>query len=197
MAVDEIKVFVDDQGRQARTMVGKDHTTGKFHIVAVSEDGCLKVDAIEIDNVTVDLTDIQTAAEAVLVLIGEVQASPTANTVLARLKDISDIAQAEGTWADCIIANGETTSAAVDVGRNYRYLQVVLPELTSGSLSLHVSEAIDGTYQELKPNGESAVYGPTTGQHNDTWWLLGWQFVKIVSSAAQGAERTFRVRGTN
>lgn len=170
MAVDEIKVFVDDQGRQARTMVGKDHTTGKFHIVAVSDNGCLKVDNIELSNVTIDMTDLKTAIENL---------------------------PAAGTWADCVIANGGTTSAAVDVGRNYRYLQVVLPALTSGSLSLHVSEAIDGTYQELKPNGESAVYGPTTGQHNDTWWLLGWQFVKIVSSAAQGAERTFRVRGTN
>ena len=99
---------------------------------------------------------------------------------------------AYGTWVDCVIANSGTLSAAVDLGRNYDFLNIFLPTLTSGKFSLQVAETADGTYYDL---GASITTETTTGGYMDTWHLGGNQFIKIKSSVSQDAERTFRIRG--
>lgn len=97
-----------------------------------------------------------------------------------------------GEWKAATIANGGTSSAAVDLGRSYDFLEIQIPTITSATLKLQVSETVGGTYDDL---GENVTTNTTTGSYFDVWKLGGWQFIKVVSSAAQGAERLIRVRG--
>ena len=97
-----------------------------------------------------------------------------------------------GNWLAATIANGETTSAEVDLGRSMELIQIQIPTVTSCTLKAQVAEGPGGTYRDL---GESVTTPTTTGAYSDIWNLGGYQFIKIVSSGAQGAERLIRVRG--
>ena len=98
----------------------------------------------------------------------------------------------EGQWLDCTItiATSTTVSAAVDLGKTYEKMMVYIPTITSATLSCYVSETLGGTYKALN---DSTVAG--TGDYHDIWNIGGHRFIKIVSSAVQAANRTFRVRG--
>lgn len=97
-----------------------------------------------------------------------------------------------GAWKTATIASAGTASAEVDLGNNFEYLNVILPTLTSGTVKVQVSDVSGGTFQDL---GSSVTTSTTTGAYSTTFKLGGYQFVKIVSSAAQGAERSIKVRG--
>jgi len=102
-----------------------------------------------------------------------------------------------GYWLDAVIANGGTASAEVDLDPNsafglFDFLQIVIPTVTSGTIKLQVAEKSGGTFQDL---GSGITTSTTTGGYSTTFKLGGWRYIKVVSSAAQGAERTFRVRG--
>lgn len=93
---------------------------------------------------------------------------------------------------DAVIANSGTSTSEINLGRAFEFLQIVIPSVTSGTLKLQVAEASGGTFQDW---GDSITTETTTGAYSDTWNLGSYQFIKIVSSVSQGAERTFRVRG--
>lgn len=97
-----------------------------------------------------------------------------------------------GAWQTATIANGGTTSNAVALGRDYEYINVILPTLTAGTLKMQVCDTYGGTYQDL---GSSAITASTTGAYSDTWTLGGWSFIKIVSSADQSGDKAIKVRG--
>ncbi len=97
-----------------------------------------------------------------------------------------------GQWKAATIANNGTSSDEVDLGRSYDYLDIQIPTVTSCTLKVQVAEVTGGTFRDL---GESLTTQVTTGAYNDVWRLGGYQFIKIVSSATQGAERLIRVRG--
>ncbi len=96
-------------------------------------------------------------------------------------------------WVTGTIAAGGTSTGAINLGRDYDYIEVRIPSLVSGTLKVQTSNAIDGTYQDL---GLNVTTDATTGAYNDVWKIGGWQFIKIVSSATQTTtDRVFYVRG--
>jgi len=109
----------------------------------------------------------------------------------------------QGTWKDCIItiATSTTLSAAVDLGRVYDTLLVVIPTITAASISVRVSESLAGTYQNLyitSTNDADDDQPITTSGTGGITWVVplgGFQYIKLLSSQAQEANRTFRVCG--
>lgn len=97
-----------------------------------------------------------------------------------------------GAWVSATISAVGTSSAEVDIGRDYDYIQVQLPGLDLCTLNLRVAEKTGGTYRDLDP---AVLIGPTTGNYHDTWEIGGWQFIKIVASVSQTASRAIRIRG--
>ena len=97
-----------------------------------------------------------------------------------------------GSWMAATIPNADTTSAEVNLGRDMDFMEIQIPTVTSGTLKVQVAEKTGGTFRDL---GASVTTDTTTGAYHDVWKLGGYQFIKVVSSAAQGAERLIRVRG--
>lgn len=102
-----------------------------------------------------------------------------------------------GQWKDCIItiATSTTVSAEVSLGElegGYDLLQVYCPALTSCSLSLQVAEETGGTFAALAGGLGRFV---STGARFEVLRLGGFRYIKVVTSVAQAANRTFRVRG--
>jgi len=98
-------------------------------------------------------------------------------------------------WFDCEIdiSDSTTISDAVDLGQPYDYLDILIPPLTSCNLAIHVADSISGTYYQL--GGTTVVKTAGTGAFADVFILLGYRYLKIVASAAQAADRVFKVRG--
>jgi len=97
-----------------------------------------------------------------------------------------------GAWKHGTIAKDGTASSVIDMEGNYAYLQVEVPTIDAATLKLQ-GAAEGQTFRDL---GQSVTTVSGTGAFNDTWILGGWQFIKIVASAAQTtANVTFRVRG--
>jgi hypothetical protein len=97
-----------------------------------------------------------------------------------------------GGWKTATIASGDTASGEVDLGRSFDFLDIILPTLDSGTVKLQVSDVAGGTYQDL---GSGVATATTTGGYSTTFNLGGWQHIKVVSSASQGAARSIKVRG--
>jgi len=97
-----------------------------------------------------------------------------------------------GTWTAATIANTAKSSAEVDLGRDYDFLEIQIPTLTSGTLKIQVAEKTSGSFYDLGDGITTA-----SGAHNyaDVFHLGGYQFIKVVSSATQGDDRLIRVRG--
>lgn len=97
-----------------------------------------------------------------------------------------------GTWTATTIGAGASSSAAVDVGRDYDYLSVEIPEMDSCKLYLKVAEVLGGTYYDL---GKETTTDEETFNRADVWRLGGWRYIKVVATASQVEERLIRVRG--
>ena len=98
-----------------------------------------------------------------------------------------------GGWKEAVIASSGTASAAVDLGQDYDFLDIVLPTVDSGTISLQVSDVAGGTYQAL---GDSITTAATTGGYSTTFKLGGWQHIKVVSATSQtSGEVSIKVRG--
>jgi len=94
-------------------------------------------------------------------------------------------------WQDAVVASSGTVSAAVNLGKDYEYINVIVPTCDSTTLALQVSK--DGTtYYTL---GISAATAATTGNLATTLEVGGYQWIKIVCGSTQAAERTCPVRG--
>ena len=90
------------------------------------------------------------------------------------------------------IANGATTSNAVDV-RGMTLFQVLLPAAFTGvSLTFTTSDSYAGTYQALQDNTGAAVsITVAQGKNYDLPPALASSaFLKIVSGSAEAAART-------
>ena len=109
----------------------------------------------------------------------------------------------QGTWMDAVItiATSDVLSAEVDLKRAYETLLIVIPTITSAQVSVQVAEKTGGTYQDVyvtEGDGSSAQLKSDLGTGAITWVtpIGGFQYIKIKTSAAQAANRTFRVCGT-
>jgi hypothetical protein len=101
-----------------------------------------------------------------------------------------------GEWKNAVItiATSTTVSAAVDLGRDYDYLQINIPTIDSANVGFQVCETTGGTYKTL--GSGNAIVAAGTGGFTTTVNLGGYQFIKVTTSAAQTANRTFVVRGS-
>ena len=97
-----------------------------------------------------------------------------------------------GAWTATTIASGGTSSSAVDIGRDYDYLSVEIPEMTACKLYLKVAETLTGTYYDL---GKETTTPEGTFNRADVWRAGGWRYIKVCATVGQGAERLIRVRG--
>ena len=96
-----------------------------------------------------------------------------------------------GSWKTATIAQNGTTSAEVDLGRQYEKMVVVVPAMNSCQISFTVATKTGGTFQALH------ITDPADGGDNKvisanratafTWVVPigGIQFVKVVASASQ------------
>ncbi len=98
-----------------------------------------------------------------------------------------------GDWKAATIANNGTASAEVDLGRDYEWVQIIIPTITSANISFQVAETTGGTFQALGSGTQVITAG--TGGFTTVATLGGFQFVKVISSATQAAERLIRIRG--
>jgi len=92
-----------------------------------------------------------------------------------------------------VIPNGQTTSAAFDIG-GFTLVGMILPSaLTSTAMKINASDSLAGTYVP--------VYGPTGTQISYTVAasryvvipptdLQGVNFIELVAGSAEGADRT-------
>jgi len=97
-----------------------------------------------------------------------------------------------GAWVAATISSGTSSSAAVDLGREYDYLSVQIPGMDSCKLYLQVAEQVGGTYYDL---GKETTTNEETFNRADVWRLGGWRFVKVVATAVQSGDRSIRICG--
>jgi hypothetical protein len=97
-----------------------------------------------------------------------------------------------GQWVNCAVDNASTTSSALDLGDEYERLNIYVPTITAGTVTLLVSEAIDGTYAQLGSSGVG--FSSSSGGFYSTLIIAGYRFIKIVTGVTQiGGKVTFRV----
>ncbi len=97
-------------------------------------------------------------------------------------------------WLTTTIALNGQTSTEINLGRDYEYMNIYVPTIDSANLTFTVSMTAGGTFAQLGASAVTVVAG--TGGFFTTIELGGYQFVKIVASAAQTTlARTFYVRG--
>lgn len=99
-----------------------------------------------------------------------------------------------GTWLPCTVDNATTTSAALDLGDDYYYLNLYTPTITTGTVTIQVARELTGTYAA---DGQTAIgLTSTSGGFYSTLVLGGYRYVKIVTGATQiGGAAAFWVRG--
>ena len=99
-----------------------------------------------------------------------------------------------GQWLDALIdiSVDADLTAEVDLGRPYETMLVHIPALTSADLTCYVAEKTAGDFYAL---GKTVTVAAGTGSFADIWDIGGHQFIKIGTSVAQEANRTFRVCG--
>jgi len=152
--VDEVKptngVHYEIRRRDAAQIFGSDGTD--LIPVKVGADGSLYVGGITVESVTAANVGIsQTEGEnvvedrALAALIGEVQATPTANTLLARLKSLEDKIDAitDGTSPAVTQLSGSTLAIPVDL--QYQTLGAPLPVSQATQAIAYESITVAGT----------------------------------------------------
>lgn len=98
-----------------------------------------------------------------------------------------------GQWMAATIEEDGTSSAVVDLGFSYDFLEIQIPTLISGTIKIQVAEKYGDTYRDL---GDGITTAAGTHNYHDTFKLGGWQYIKVVSSVAQtGSDKSIRVRG--
>ncbi len=97
-----------------------------------------------------------------------------------------------GSWLAATISNGQSSSAAIDLGREYDYLSIQIPPMNLCKMYLKVAEKVGDTYYDL---GKDTTTNEETFNRADVWRLGGWRFIKVVTTAAQSANRLIRVSG--
>ena len=94
-----------------------------------------------------------------------------------------------------VIANGQTTSAAVAI-KDPASIGLLVPTVTSGTLKVQVS-ADGANFFDLQDASANVLlsYVTTTGgfalSSVDLSHVLGYGWLRVVSGASQGADRTF------
>ena len=110
-----------------------------------------------------------------------------------------------GPWKTAILAfaTDDDLTPAVDLGGEFQDLLVVIPTITSSTVTVHMSNLLDGTYYPLYILDDDATgsFASATTQENvpkAVIFHIGCiRFIKIACGSAQGANREFQIRGIN
>ena len=98
-----------------------------------------------------------------------------------------------GEWKAATITTAlATTSAEVDLGRDYDFLEIQIPTIQAGTIKIQTTEKTGGTCVDL---GNGVTTPASTHNYHDVFKLGGWQFIKVVCSTEQTTQRLIRVRG--
>lgn len=97
-----------------------------------------------------------------------------------------------GTPIAATISSGASSSAAIDLGREYDFLSVQIPVMDECKLYLKVAERLGGAYYDL---GKETTTNSETFGRADVWRLGGWRFIKVVATEPQHEDRLIRVFG--
>lgn len=99
-----------------------------------------------------------------------------------------------GAWQAVVLdfSEDDDLTSEVNLGGDCDFVQIIIPTLDSCTVSLQVARDSGGTFYTL---GSSQTTGSGTHNYATVFNLGGYQFIKIVTSAAQTADRTFYVRG--
>ena len=92
------------------------------------------------------------------------------------------------------ISEDDDLSDEADLGEHFRYLAVVIPSLDEARIGVHVATESGGTFTRLG-NGNAATTDPTTGGYATVFDIGGWRYIRLSTSAAQTADRSFSVQG--
>jgi len=97
-----------------------------------------------------------------------------------------------GEWLAATIESDGTSSGQVDLGKVYDFLDIQIPTMTACTIKLTVAEKLGGTYRDL---GDGVTTDSGTFDRADAFKLGGYQYIKVVASKTQAAQRLIRVRG--
>jgi len=92
-----------------------------------------------------------------------------------------------------VSADGDLSNK-VDLGEHFRYLAVVIPTLDEARVGVYVATESGGSFKPLG-NGNAATTDPTTGGYATVFDIGGWRYIRLSTSAAQTAYRSFSVQG--
>jgi hypothetical protein len=97
------------------------------------------------------------------------------------------------------ISDSTTISDEVNLGGNYQWLMLEVPTIDTAILTVHVAREAGGTFRSLHTAGADTQIASDSGTGDFMWGfpIHGAQFIKVVASAAQTADRTFYARGTD
>ena len=107
------------------------------------------------------------------------------------------------TWKDAVItfATDDTLTPEVDLERAFEFLTILIPTITSSTVTVHISNDSGGTfYPVYVPDADAtgdfahATTAATTSKAI-TLRIGGARYIKIKCGSSQGANRTFKVRG--
>ncbi len=109
----------------------------------------------------------------------------------------------QGNWKTALfdISESTTLTAEVDLGDVFDTLLIRIPTITAASISVKVAEASGGTFQDLYmtiPTTGAPIQVKTssaTTAHILQLPLGGFQYIKLLSSAEQGEDRSCSVCG--
>lgn len=108
-----------------------------------------------------------------------------------------------GEWQTVVmnVAVSNITTAEIDLGRPWEVGMLVVPVINTAQVSFTVAKKTGGTFQALHgtdpTDGSSHQILSNAGGGEMTWTfpLLGFQFVKVVTTNGQSENRSFDICG--
>ena len=98
-----------------------------------------------------------------------------------------------GKWQAATILSGQLISVEVDLGRDYDFLEIIIPTLDDPTtIKLETAEKTGG---DFLPLGDGVTTAAGTHNYHDVFNLGGWQFIKVVADNTQTGNKLIRVRG--
>ncbi len=98
----------------------------------------------------------------------------------------------------------DTLSPEVDLGADYEFLMVLIPTITSSTVTVHVAKASGDTYfpvyrlDDDSTGDHPQITTAVATAHALTFQIGGVQYIKIKCDTSQtSTDKTFRVRGFN
>jgi hypothetical protein len=95
------------------------------------------------------------------------------------------------------IANGQTTSAEVDIPDGYEVVGLFAPVCTGTALTFTAAAASGGTFVQVTDKTQTAISLTLSGtafyMGLDSTLLKGLQQIKFVSNQSEGADRSFNL----